>query len=421
MKAAALILYVGGIVLILNQCTPTAPDRTVAEKASLTKPTAAAPKPDESSLMSEQARARAEKKKQHDRHLAERLAVHQRLEADLKTLAQTEIPVAIGELASEATRYRNKRSDLKHLDKRAQWDRETPVKNALARARELIGEYYATDREAQKGRDGPTTYVDADSQALAKRLQEFKKDAEAFGSFAADLPAFVGKVPEKLALSALDSIAQMVLPADAYDPCRDPAACPKAVVPDEPAAALSTADRVLRLCVSATANPGDLAVYDQPDTTARIIARLRPGQCDVAATGHKDAYNTPWGRSAWQRISLDGKTGWVREGVLSSKAVAGTPSMIGSDTANGLERAASSGSRYCVSTERVNGSPLALRTRPDPAAPRIAHIAPTSCLLTATGREAHYADRTGRTLWLEIRHDHGPSGWVNANFLRRAR
>jgi hypothetical protein len=60
-------------------------------------------------------------------------------------------------------------------------------------------------------------------------LAAFKRGGEEPGKFSRALSPFAGHVPEALIVSAIDAIAFRVLPRDAFDPCRDPAACPKLV------------------------------------------------------------------------------------------------------------------------------------------------------------------------------------------------
>ena len=95
------------------------------------------PKDDASRVMDHHAKLRAEKRKAHEQKLARQRAEHQALERDLVTMIQTDIPSALAELVKAASRFRNKLSDLKHMKKADQWEREAPVKDALARAREL--------------------------------------------------------------------------------------------------------------------------------------------------------------------------------------------------------------------------------------------------------------------------------------------
>lgn len=410
-RLAAVLLYLAGVVLVLAKCTQVFQRRAV-ETASPPDPPAVL-EPDQTHL---------EKRKLHLRKLAERRAAQQRHEADLKALAEVDIPHAVVELATEAARYRRKRPDLERLSEPERWERETPVKEALARASELVVEYYATDRLAQKGRDGPTLYHSDDANALTANLGALQRAGEDdLKDAAAVLPTFVGRVPEKLMLSALDAIARTALPADAFDPCRNPKACPKPPAPPPAAAAppppAPVARAALALCVKAGARGPDLEVRRQPDPFAEVFARLRPRQCGIEPTGHKDAYNTPWGPTAWRQIIVDGDTGWVKDGVLTP---AGGSAMIPqmAKPSMPIRAGVPPGPRYCADAARLRGHSLPLRLAPDPNSPALRWLPPGACSIVGTGRTQHYQEAFRRTLWLEIIDHDGTPAWVSAPYVR---
>jgi hypothetical protein len=331
MKVLALCLYLIATAWVLSQCdrlmAPAATEKGQPKTAAMAVATTDdSLKEEAASPMSKQAKRRADKRKAHQTALAERRAWHQPLEAELLDMISNDIPVALAELAQAAIRYRNKLSDLKHLKKAEQWERETPVKDALRRARALTEEWGKTDLEAQKEREGPTQHSPADIEALTKRLAAFKRGGEEIHAFAASLASLHGKVPESLLLSAIDAIPRAVLPKDAFDPCRDPAACPKPAVV-EPLA--------------------------EPPKTSFVARDFALGQ------------------------------------------------------------------RYCVDAAALGGRQLPLHIRPDPAAPIVVTVLPTSCRLTSTGRQAHR--RGSAEVWIEVTHDYGYTGWVNASYLQRYR
>lgn len=342
-RLAAMVVYVIAVLFVLNRCARSLEEKTPSPKpdapmlpvAATRTSTAESAKRDDDAKLSPEARSRAAKKQMHDRQVAERLERHRQVEADLQALATSDIPAALKELGEEATRFRNKRADLKLLETRAKWERELPVKDALTRVRELIADYYASDREAQKGREGPTEHADTSVQQLTKRLQEFRKRPEDIAGFAAELAAFAGKVPEKLLLSAIDSIAQLSLPKDAFDPCRDPAAstCPR------------------------------------PE-----FAFDAPAGANASTNAHR-----------------------VRPLAFLSEVRAGQ--------------------RVCVNAAGESDR-IPLLNRPGSQEP-VAQILPNSCRLRATGRVAQ-GSRTGMILWLEVRHDDGPLGWISVGFVRSA-
>jgi hypothetical protein len=334
------------------------------------------------------------------------------------------IPGAIAELAAEAARFRRKLPDLAHLTEPERWQRETPVKEALVRVKALIAEYHAVDREAQKDRDGPTEYLADDTKALNDNLAALKGAGEGDDAkFATTLPSFIGKVPEKLMLSAAEALALAVLPPNAFDSCRDPKACP--TLPAPPPAPVSApappaaARNATALCVGPGARPQDLKVRREPDRFAELFFQLRPRQCGIEPTGHKDAYDTPWGRSAWQQILVDGDTGWVKDGILVPEAGSAMIPQLAKPSTPFPPRVPPAGPRYCADSARLRGQRLPLRLAPDPNAPQLRALAPGTCNFTGTGRVQHSQEPFGRTLWLEVIDEDGTSGWVSAHYVRR--
>jgi hypothetical protein len=387
-KAAAILLYLLAIAWVLGQCERLLAPAKPPEPDAAAKP--ANSKPDATPAgtpVSEQAKLRAEKRKAHEDELAKRQAQYLALEADLAGMIQSDIPAALAELAQAAARYKAKISDLKNLKAADRWDRETPVKHAHARARDLTQEWYRIDLEAQKEREGPTLHSAAEIDALTKRIAAFKGGGEEVDAFAGALAPLHGKVPESLLLSAIDAIPRRVLPKDAFDPCRDPAAagCPK------PAPAEASVKHQT-FCVSRSASQAELIVFAEPNSSAPVIARLTRGQCGVPLTGHQHVAATPRGWMRWHYVIIDGRKGWVTDGALRSPSPT-TPAPR---------------QRYCADAFAIVGPVLTMQERPDYHAPIIAHISPTSCRLTATGREAGNGD------WLEVTHPDGPTGWVRA-------
>jgi hypothetical protein len=322
MKAAFVLLHLAAVAFALSHC---------GRPAGTAPTTAGKPEKDKGKSPAwERAAQREKERKAHELAVAKRRADHQKLEAELRAIAKIHLPAALDELAEAAAAYRRKISDLARLKKEEQWEREGPVKEALARARALTADYYAADREAQKGRDGPTLHPAEDADALAKRIDAFKRGGEEFGAFAKLLPPLYGKIPEKLLLEAIEVMARAALPADAFDSCaRDPSTCPKppppppappvAVSPVAPPAPPVAAVKS-GACVRASASPHHLTVHTDPDTTAAVITRLAPRQCGILRTGFTDAYHGPAGWSAWEEINVNGHTGWIREGVLPPAA-----------------------------------------------------------------------------------------------------
>ncbi len=329
------------------------------------------------------------------------------------------IPRALAELASEALRYRNKLSDLAMLDKPARWERETPLKEAAAYARKLIAEYHVTDREAQKGREGPTVYLEADTALLARRLAEFKRGGEGLENFAAALPHFVGQVPEQLMGQAVDTIALAVLPADSFDPCRDPAACSK---PEPMPPPVPPAKPELLRRVASWAPSHDLILRLNPNSSEPNAGRLSHGQI-VFATGRKQTEGVPqghrnqWIQITWIEVRTSDRTRWALESIFEKPDDNSRSEHVFDNhrtNFRGLLPASRPGPRYCAHAARLQGHPLPLRASPHESAAPIAHISPTSCMLTGIG------DISTPGQWLQIQHDHGPTGWVPAHFLRRA-
>ena len=323
-RLLALVLYVAGVGVVLHQCSRQFnPPDVPAPKARR------APVPD---VIARQQQQRAARQAEHEEQLQKRKAAYEALETDLKLLREVELPLAMAELSREALRYQNKISDLARLELAARWEREEPVKKARDHAYRLVLEYQAIDQNAQKERDGPTLYQDEAIALIGDRLAKFTKGGEGIANFAAAVPTFAGQVPEKLLLEAIDAIAVVALPADAFDPCRNPLACPK----PSPAVEGKTPDKL------AAAKPS-------PATNA-------PG---------------------------------------SPEAFPNTPK------------------RYCLNASRLGGQPLPLRTEPYPSAPMVARIAASSCMITATGHRVEL----GPSSWLQVTHDYGYTGWVQARFL----
>ena len=398
MRAGAILLHLVATAWVLSQCDrlmkPADQTKAHPKAASHAMPAKEQGGQDDAKTgMSEQAKLRAEKRKKHEDALAQHRAQYLALEADLAAMIQTDIPAALGELANAAQRYRNKLSDLKQLKKTDQWARETPVKDALARARGLTEEWYRIDFEAQKHREGPTLHSPPDIEGLTKRLAAFKRAGEEIESFAAALAPLHGKVPEVLMLSAIDAIPRAVLPKDAFDPCRDPAACPKPAVvqPLEPLKPT--------YCI-AHSSDRRVALLARPELAAFVTKGLAPGQCGIMPTGRKAASNGTYGYARFIEVEVEGRTGWIGEGSITIPSGAvehlAAPSTLRDQ-------------RYCVDGSR---EPLPLRDRPSTRAPAIVHVLPTSCKLTGTGREA--AD--GR--WIEVTHEWGYTGWLQAHNLR---
>lgn len=329
MKAGLVFLYLAAIVWILHQCSrlfePAPRPIPVRTPELVPAPRMGEPpvKPESKTSISARARDRAEKRHAHEADLMRRRAAYLALEADLPLMLQNDIPAALDELAKVATQYRHKRSDLKYLSKAEQWEREIPIKDALARARDLTTDFFATDREAQKGREGPTTVLPSQINALTKRLEAFKRGDEEITSFAAALPALYGKVPERLMLSAIDAMARTVLPADAFDPCRDPKAstCPKPTpVEIDPVATSSPPIPTLPKKQSRPIYCVDrfrLREYDRlplradPSPYARAITYIAPGRC-VTATGRIVPHRQPAGLFDYYEVVDDmSNIGWV--------------------------------------------------------------------------------------------------------------
>jgi len=323
MKGAVIFLYIAAMIFVVSQCNrlldPARPKATLVGPARTEEEAANAAA--KSSILTH-AEAQARKRKEHERELARQRAQHHQLEAHLVTLVHTDIPAALDELASCAIRFRNKLSDLKHLKKPDQWEREAPVKEALARARDLTSEWYGLDREAQKGRDGPTLHASPDTDALTKRTEAFKRGGEDIAEFAAGLPLLYPRVPEALMLSAIDAIARVALPKHAFDPCRDAAACPKpaplpvadAFPPPGPLPTNLKPPSGPIYCVDrqTLAPHRTLALHEEPTPDSFVISRVRAGSCGLTGTGTRGFHETAFAREPWLEVlDRDGNRGWV--------------------------------------------------------------------------------------------------------------
>src|SRR5262249_11483204 len=124
-------------------------------------------------------------------------------------------------------------------------------------------------------------------------------------------------------LKAIAAIARAALPADAFDPCaRDASSCPKPPPPPVPKVATVAPDAPLAttppgVCVPASAPLPLLSVHEEPDTKTRLVARLAPGQCGIAQA-HLHALPFHGHGTGWEKVTVGGKTGWIRLGVLPS-------------------------------------------------------------------------------------------------------
>lgn len=409
MKAAFVFLHLAAVAFALSHCgrpvgTTPPPVENTGKEMGL-------------SPVWERAAERQKERTAHTLKRAKDRADHEKLEAELRTIAKIHIPAALDEFAEAASAYRRKVPDLARLKKEEQWEREAPVKEALVRARALTADYYTADREAQKGREGPTLHAAEDADALAKRIDGFKKGGDDFGAFAKQLPPYYGKVSEDLLLKAIEAIARAALPADAFDPCaRDASACPKpappptppppkTLPPTEPPPPAPMVVASSGYCVTSAPTHG-IGLLAHPQMSAPLLLRLSPGQCGITPTGRRARPYSTYRTATLLEVEVNGKTGWVREGT------------IGPGSSNGFGPAGNltvPDQRYCVNGWRFGGQSLPLLTRPNPRAPTIVEILPTSCRLTATGRES----RNGA--WLEVMHDYGYAGWVRRGDLRSYR
>jgi len=320
MKAAAIFIYVAATAFVLSQCNrllgpprlaTAIPEPRVEDKETVP------PSP-----ILQRAEERARERKEHVKVLARQHAEHLRLEAHLVDMLQSDIPAALADFAGAAVRFRNKLSDLKHLKTAEQWEREAPVKEALKRARDLTGEWYALDREAQKGRDGPTLHAPADIDALTQRIAAFKRGGEDIVEFAGALPALYPRVPKALMVSAIDVIARVALPQNAFDPCRDPAACPKPapkpfaaeVPPPGPMPTNLKLPSGPVYCVDrqTLAPHRSVALHEEPAPDSFVISRIPAGTCGLTGTGTRGFHEAGFAREPWlEVIDRDGNRGWV--------------------------------------------------------------------------------------------------------------
>ena len=324
MKTLALLVYLLATAWVLSQCDRIlAPaDRKPPQTLSISDPAgsdAKSPKETPAAQISEEAKMRAENRKAHWQELARRRARYLALEADLADMIKNDLPAALAELASNALRYRTKLSDLKRLSPQDRWDREAPVKEAHARARALSVEWHRLELEAEKGREGPTLHNEPDMQMLAKRMAAFKRGGEEIEPFAAALAPLHGKVPEAMLLAAIDAVPRGVLPGDAFDPCRDPAACPKDAVAEPAEPETST------YCITPSLGR-PVTLLKRPELAAFMLMRLAPGQCGLLPTGRKAASNGTYGYARFIEVEVDGRTGWIGEGAISIITPSGSAS-----------------------------------------------------------------------------------------------
>ena len=123
-----------------------------------TRAARASPAPEKAvpDLVAEQERARLEKRKQHEQELTSRRTAYEAREADLRALRETDIPAATAELAERGGPIPQQAlGPCTPQENRAVGEGRARQGRAF-RARHLTEEYYAIDREAQKGREGPT-------------------------------------------------------------------------------------------------------------------------------------------------------------------------------------------------------------------------------------------------------------------------
>jgi hypothetical protein len=349
LQAMAVILYVVATAWVLNSCDRSlAPAKQTQAKPGPALPTAPAgqpPKDTSQPELSEDRKRRITERQAESENRVKRRVRYRALEVDLAAMIKTDLPAALQELAEAATRYRNKLPDLKHLEKADQWEREAPVKQAHATARRYSEEWYRIDFEAQKEREGPTLHDKTDIADLTKRIAAFRKGRQDIEGFASELPLFYGRVPQSLMLSAVDAIAQLVLPKDAFDPCRDPqaATCPKppapptAALPDARAkatpAALDVSAAPLqsrpapprpsgpRFCADPRRladAPGGLPLREGPTNRARQKEQIPPGECALIATGRHQPDAQILGTFTWLEIvrARTATTGWVNSWYL---------------------------------------------------------------------------------------------------------
>jgi hypothetical protein len=330
MKFAAVFLWFGATLLVLSHCSRLMGPGSQAEKEpppGLEKATKEGGK----IPAAERKRQLDEERKAHEHQRAREQAEYRRLEAILLAMLKTDIPPALDELAEAAAAYKRKLPDLKHLKKQEQWEREAPVKAALARARKLTEEFYAIDREAQqKGREGPTLHSAPDTDALRKRTETLKRGGEELGEFVKALPPLYGKVPESLLLAAIDSIARAALPADAFDPCaRDAAACPKPPPPPPPPPAPPAPPKVAGYCI-ADAPPRGAPLLDRPEMSALVLTRLPLGRCGLRLTGRRMRPHSTYRSTTLLEVEVNGRIGWIAEAVIAP-ASSEAPGFAGGD------------------------------------------------------------------------------------------
>ena len=416
MKTAAAVVYFACIAVVLTHCGRLT--RSAGEPPVKISTDGKTGKDEtEPSVLERIARLESERNAR-EAERAKRRAAHATLEAALLAMATRDIPDALDELAAAAAAFRRKLPDLARLTKEQGWEREAPVKQALARARALTGDYHAADREAQKGRDGPTLHSASDIEALEKRIAAFKQEGEDFAEFVKALPPLYGKVPQDLLLTAMESVARAALPADAFDPCaRDPAACPKPPpppaprppvppppVPRPPVSPLPPPSPTY--CVT-RAPPHGVDLLAQPEMSAGIVVRLRLGTCGITLAGGRIRPYSTYRSTMLVKVHVQGKTGWLPEDSIAAPS-APVPKRDRDDGQADVRP----GRRYCVDGLRLGGQRLPLLRRPRPRARVIAEIRPTSCRLTATGRQSRDGD------WIEVTHDAGYTGWVMRGGVR---
>jgi hypothetical protein len=323
MRSLAMLLYCFGIAAVINSCRQATP-------ASMSPPAAAPPSnATDTRLLS--------RRKQLDAELHKRRAALARLEAELLQLS-ADFPALLHDLAREAMRFTAKTPELQRLEPRARWEREAPVKQALTRVRAVVSDYHRLDAEAQKERDEPTLYTGAISAALSARIISHPRHADDTPhAFADDVQRLLGKVPEALLLEALDVLARKALPTDSFDPCRDPAQCPKPVVERElkPAAAPATPApipvpapaptppvslperRELRDIVEYCADPealrgARLPLREDPTPLSPALGYIRGGECGLRGTGEIVPHRQPAGVFVWiEVVRRDRSIGWV--------------------------------------------------------------------------------------------------------------
>jgi hypothetical protein len=124
-------------------------------------------------------------------------------------------------------------------------------------------------------------------------------------------------VPEKLLVEAIDAITLAVLPADAFDECRNPAACPKETPPQVLAPPPAPKEKIVSLRVVRWARERDMVLRYTSQPRSPAAGTLKRGDL-VKATGYTSQQFFQNGPpiKVIEVMLPDGTTRWALESIF---------------------------------------------------------------------------------------------------------